>query len=96
VDHKGRYTLRFRAAGEAATGRATLRLATGKRRKLVSGVLATSGRYAFKLTLRLRSKDFRLLRHKHRLRVRLTVVLTDKSRNSAHSVKVLTLRPSRR
>jgi hypothetical protein len=96
VDHKGRYTLRFRAAGEPATGRATLRLATGKRRKLVSGVLATSGRYAFKLTLRLRSKDFRLLRRKHRLRVRLTVVLTDKSRNSAHSVKVFTLRPSRR
>jgi hypothetical protein len=96
VDRKGRYTLRFRAAGEPATGRATLRLATGKRRKLVSGVLATSGRHAFKLTLRLRSKDFRLLRRKHRLRVRLTVVLTDKARNSAHSVKVFTLRPSRR
>jgi hypothetical protein len=96
VDRKGRYTLRFKAAGEPATGRATLRLATGKRRKLVSGVLATSGRHAFKLSLRLRSKDFRLLRRKHRLRVRLTVGLTDKSRNSAHSVKVFTLRPSRR
>ena len=96
VDRKGRYTLRLRAAGEPATGRATLRLATRKRRKLVSGVMATSGRHAFKLTLRLRSKDFRLLRRKHKLRVRLTVVLTDKSRNSAHSVKVFTLRPSRR
>jgi hypothetical protein len=52
----------------------------------VSGVVATSGRHAFKLTLRLRSRDFRLLRHKHRLRVRLTVSLTDKARNSAHSV----------
>jgi hypothetical protein len=92
VDRRGRYTLRLRPAGEAAAGRATLRLAKGRRRKLASGLLATSGNRPLKLVIKLRRKDLRLLRRRHRLRVKLSVSLTDVAGNTARGSKTFTLR----
>jgi hypothetical protein len=95
VDRRGRYTLKLAPAREAASGSATLRLATGGRRKLASGLLATSGVKAMKLVLRLSSRDLKLLKRRHKLRVRLTVSLTDVAGNTARGTKAFTLRPSR-
>ena len=92
VDRKGRYTLKRAPAGEAAAGNATLRLATGKKRKLASGLLATSGNKSLKLVIRLKRKDLALLKRKHKLRVKLTVSLTDVAGNTARGSKTFTLR----
>jgi hypothetical protein len=92
VDRKGRYTLKLAPAGEAAAGNATLRLATGKKRKLASGLLATSGNKSLKLVIRLKRKDLALLKRKRKLRVKLTVSLTDVAGNTARGSKTFTLR----
>jgi hypothetical protein len=96
VDRKRRYTVRLTATGEPATGSAVLRLASGKKRRLASRRIATSGTKSLKLVLRLSRKDFNLLRRKHKLRVRLTVSLTDVAGNRALASKTFTLRLSRR
>jgi hypothetical protein len=69
-----------------------LRLATGSRRTLASGLLATSGRTQFGRVLRLKSRDLRLLKRKRLLRVTVTVSLTDLSGNTARGHKTFTLR----
>jgi hypothetical protein len=96
VDRRGRYTLRLQAVGEPASGSAVLRLAGGSRRRLATRRIATGGRTAFNVVLKLTSKDFRLLKRKHKLRVRLTVSLTDLAGNRASAAKSFTLRLSRR
>jgi hypothetical protein len=95
ADRKGRYTVKLAAAGEAAAGNATLRLATGKKRKLASGLLATSGTKPLKLVIRLKRKDLALLKRKHKLRVTLTVSLTDIVGNTARGKRTFTLRLKR-
>jgi hypothetical protein len=95
ADRKGRYTVKLAAAGEAAAGNATLRLATGSKRKLASGLLATSGTKPLKLVIRLKRKDLALLKRKHKLRVTLTVSLTDVAGNTARGKKTFTLRLKR-
>jgi hypothetical protein len=95
ADRKGRYTVKLAAAGEAAAGNATLRLATGSKRKLASGLLATSGTKPLKLVIRLKRKDLALLKRKHKLRVTLTVSLTDIAGNTARGKKTFTLRLKR-
>jgi hypothetical protein len=96
VDRNRRYTVKLAAAGEPAKGSAVLRLTSKGKRKLASGLIATSGRKSLKLVLRLKRKDFNLLRRKHKLRVRLTVTLSDVAGNKAHASKTFTLRLSRR
>ncbi|HET8535930.1 MAG TPA: hypothetical protein VFL73_02005 [Solirubrobacteraceae bacterium] len=96
VDRKRRYTVKLAAAGEPAKGSAVLRLTSKGKRKLASGLIATSGKRSLKLVLRLKRKDFNLLRRKHKLRVRLTVALSDVAGNKAHASKTFTLRLSRR
>lgn len=95
VDRKGRYTVKLGPAGEAAAGTATLRLATGSKRRLASGLLATSGTKSLKLVIKLKRKDVALLRRKRRLRVTLTVSLTDVAGNTARGKKTFTLRLKR-
>ena len=95
VDRKGRYTVKLAATREAAAGTATLRLATGSRRKLASGLIATSGTRAVKLVIRLKKKDLALLRRKRKLRVTLAVKLTDLAGNTAKGSKTFTLRLKR-
>jgi hypothetical protein len=95
ADRKGRYTVKLAATGEAAAGSATLRLATGGRRKLASGLLASSGLQPLKLVLRLKKKDLALLKRKRKLRVTLTVSLTDVAGNTARGKKTFTLRLKR-
>jgi hypothetical protein len=95
ADRKGRYTVKLAAAGEAAAGNATLRLATGKKRKLASGLLATSGTKPLKLVIRLKRKDLALLKRKGKLRVTLTVSLTDVAGNTARGKRTFTLRLKR-
>jgi hypothetical protein len=95
ADRRGRYTIKLAAAGEAAAGRVTLRLATGSRRKLASRLIATSGSKSFKLVLKLKRKDLALLRRKRKLRVTLTVSLTDVAGNTARGHKTFTLRLKR-
>jgi hypothetical protein len=95
ADRKGRYTVKLAAAGEAAAGNATLRLATGSKRKLASGLLATSGTKPLKLVIRLKRKDLALLKRKHKLRVTLTVSLTDIAGNTARGKRTFTLRLKR-
>jgi hypothetical protein len=92
ADRRGRYSIRLAAAGEAAAGRATLRLAKGSKRRLASRLIATSGTKSLKLVLKLKRKDLRLLRRKHALRVTLTVSLTDLAGNTANGRKTFTLR----
>ena len=82
-------------AGEAAAGTATLRLATGSKRKLASGLLATSGTKSLKLVIKLKRKDLALLKRKGKLRVTLTVSLTDVAGNTARGKKTFTLRLKR-
>jgi len=96
VDRKRRYTVKLAAAGEPAKGSAVLRLTSKGTRKLASRRIATSGKKSLKLVLRLTRKDFNLLRRKHKLRVRLTVSLSDVAGNNAHASKTFTLRLSRR
>jgi hypothetical protein len=96
VDRNRRYTVKLAAAGEPAKGSAVLRLTSKGKRKLASGLIATSGKKSLKLVLRLKRKDFNLLRRKHKLRVRLTVILSDVAGNKAHASKTFTLRLSRR
>jgi hypothetical protein len=96
VDRKRRYMVKLAAAGEPAKGSAVLRLTSKGKRKLASGLIATSGKKSLKLVLRLKRKDFNLLRRKHKLRVRLTVSLADVAGNKAHASKTFTLRLSRR
>jgi hypothetical protein len=96
ADRRGRYTIRLAAAGEAAAGRATLRLAKGSRRSLGSRLIATSGSRSLKLVIRLKRKDLRLLKRRHKLRVTLTVSLTDVAGNRASGRKTFTLRLKRR
>jgi hypothetical protein len=95
ADRKGRYAVKLAATGEAAAGSATLRLATGTRRKLASGLLASSGSKPLKLVLRLKKKDLALLKRKHKLRVTLTVSLTDIAGNTARGKRAFTLRLKR-
>jgi len=95
ADRRGRYAIKLAAAGEAAAGRATLRLAKGRKRRLASRLIATSGTKSLKLVLKLKRKDLRLLRRKHRLRVTLTVSLTDLAGNTANGRKTFTLRLKR-
>jgi hypothetical protein len=96
IDRKRRYTVRLAAAGEPATGSAVLRLTSKGRRTLASRRIATNGRTSLKLVLTLKRKDFDLLRRRHRLRVRLTVSLSDAAGNTARASKTFTLRLSRR
>jgi hypothetical protein len=96
VDRKRRYTVKLAAAGEPAKGSAVLRLTSKGKRKLASGLIATSGKRSVKLVLRLKRKDFHLLRRKHKLRVRLTVSLSDVAGNRARASKTFTLRLRRR
>lgn len=96
VDRKRRYTVKLAAPGEKSTGSVILRLATGSRRKLASKRLATGGTRSLKLVLRLTRKDFNLLKRRHRLRVRLTVSLSDAAGNTARAARSFTLRISRR
>jgi len=95
ADRRGRYTLKLAAAGEAAAGTATMRLARGSKRKLASGLLATSGTKPLKVILKLKRKDLELLKRRHKLRVRLTVSLTDLAGNTARGGKTFTLRLKR-
>jgi hypothetical protein len=95
ADRKGRYTVKLGPAGEAAAGTATLRLATGSKRKLASGLLATSGSKSLKLVIKLKRKDLALLKRKGKLRVTLTVSLTDVAGNTARGKKTFTLRLKR-
>jgi hypothetical protein len=87
--------VKLAAAGEAAAGRATLRLAGGKKRTLASGLLATGGSKPLTLVIRLKRKDLALLKRKHKLRVILSVSLTDVAGNTAKGSKSFTLRLSR-
>jgi hypothetical protein len=96
VDRKRRYTVKLAAAGEPASGSAVLRLTSKGKRKLASGLIATSGTKSLKLVLKLKRKDFNTLRRKHKLRVRLTVLLRDVAGNTARVSKTFTLRVSRR
>ena len=82
-------------AGEAAAGNATLRLATGSKRKLASGLLATSGGKPLKLVIRLKRNDLALLKRRGKLPVTLTVSLTDVAGNTARGKKTFTLRLKR-
>jgi hypothetical protein len=95
ADRRGRYTVKLGPAGEAASGTATLRLATGSKRKLASGLLATSGSKSLKLVIKLKRKDLALLKRKRKLRVTLTVSLTDVAGNTAKGKKTFTLRLKR-
>jgi hypothetical protein len=96
VDRKRRYTVKLAAAGEPASGSVVLRLTSKGKRKLASRLIATSGTKALKLVLKLKRKDFNTLRRKHKLRVRLTVLLHDAAGNRARASKTFTLRLSRR
>jgi hypothetical protein len=96
VDRKGRYTVKLAAAGEPASGSIVLRLTSKGKRKLASRLIATSGTKSLKLVLKLKRKDFNTLRRKHKLRVRLTVLLRDVAGNTARVSKTFTLRVSRR
>jgi hypothetical protein len=96
VDRKRRYTVKLAAAGEPASGSVVLRLTSKGKRKLASRLIATSGTKALKLVLKLKRKDFNTLRRKHKLRVRLTVLLRDAAGNTARASKTFTLRLSRR
>jgi hypothetical protein len=95
VDRKGRYTVRLASAGEAASGSAVLRLATGKRRRLATGLIGTAGSRPVKLVIKLKRRDLALLRRRHRLRVNLAVSLTDLAGNTARGSKTFTLRLKR-
>jgi hypothetical protein len=90
VDRRGRYTVRLATTGEAASGSAVLRLATGRR--LATGLIGTAGSRPVKLVIRLKRKDLALLRRRHSLRVRLTVSLTDLAGNTVRRAKTFTLR----
>jgi hypothetical protein len=92
ADRRGRYRLSLKATGEAAAGRATLRLAKKRGRRLASGLLATSGSKPLKLVLKLKPKDLRTLKRRHRLRVKLTISLEDIAGNTARTSKTFTLR----
>ena len=97
ADRKGRYKLTFAAAGEKATGRVMMQLLVGKRKRtLARARFTTAGTKSVHLVLRLKRKDLALLKRKHRLRMRLTVSLTDVAGNTAAGRKTLTLRLSRR
>jgi hypothetical protein len=96
VDRRGRYTLRLQAAGEPASGMATMRMASGRKRKLGSGLIATSGTKPLKVVIKLKRKDFKLLERKGRFRVRLTVSLSDVAGNTAKGAKTFSLRRPRR
>jgi hypothetical protein len=95
ADRRGRYTIRIAATGEAAAGTVTLRLARGSRRTLATGSLGTAGIRPFARTLRLKSKDLRLLKRKRRLRVTVAVSLRDLSGNTARGHRTFTLRLKR-
>jgi hypothetical protein len=88
--------VKLAAAGEPASGSVVLRLTSKRKRKLASHLIATSGTKSLKLVLRLKRKDFNTLRRKHKLRVRLTVLLHDAAGNRARASKTFTLRLSRR
>jgi hypothetical protein len=92
ADNRGRYRLALAPTGEAAAGRATLRLAKKGGRKLASGLLATSGNKPLKLVLKLKRKDLLTLRRRHSLRVKLTISLEDIAGNVARASKTFTLR----
>jgi hypothetical protein len=95
LDRKRRFTLKLKPVGEPAAGRATLRLATGKRRKLVSGLLATSGNKPLVLRIKLKPKDVAALKRKRRLKVKLTISLTDVAGHTTRASKAFTLRPAK-
>jgi len=95
ADRKGRYTIRIAATGEAAAGTVRLRLARGTKRTLATAVLGTAGIQPFARTLRLKSKDLRLLKRKRRLRVTVAVSLRDLSGNTAKGHRTFTLRLKR-
>ena len=95
ADRRGRYTVKLASAGEAASGSAVLRLATGAKRRLATGLIATSGSKPVKLVIRLKRKDLALLRRRGRLRVTLAVSLTDLAGNTARGSKTFTLRLKR-
>jgi hypothetical protein len=94
LDRKGRYALKLKAVGEAAAGRATLRIATGNRRKLVSGLLATSGNKPLVLRIKLKATDLAMLKRKHQLKVKLSISLTDIAGHTVSTSKTFTLRPA--
>ncbi|MDX6656600.1 MAG: hypothetical protein QOH62_1393 [Solirubrobacteraceae bacterium] len=94
LDRKGRYALKLKAVGEAAAGRATLRIATGNRRKLVSGLLATSGNKPLVLRIKLKATDLAMLKRKHQLKVKLSISLTDVAGHTVSTSKTFTLRPA--
>jgi len=95
ADRKGRYTIRIAATGEAAAGTVRLRLARGTKRTLATAVLGTAGIQPFARTLRLKSKDLRLLKRKRRLRVTVAVSLRDLSGNTAKGHRTFSLRLKR-